>query len=72
MVSMKECVATYRGFYACGFKRYRDYHTDVLGLWMKMVASSEASGEGYSRKMIESILKDSRQKTGDALALHSG
>ncbi|MES2127836.1 MAG: hypothetical protein V4463_11245 [Pseudomonadota bacterium] len=49
-------VASYRGFYACGFKRFRDYHTDVLALWKNMMNRTEASGEVYSQKMIESLL----------------
>jgi len=57
---LKESVTTYRGYYACGFKRFRDYHTDVMGLWKKMMESSESSGEVYSQKMIDVLLEDAR------------
>ena len=55
-------VTSYRGYYACGFKRFRDYHTDILALWKDMMNKSEASGEVYSQKMIESLLVPVVQK----------
>lgn len=61
---LKDNVTTYRGFYACGFARFHGYPTDVLGLWKKMMESTESSGAFYSQKMIESILKDARQNGG--------
>jgi hypothetical protein len=63
---LKGSVTTYRGYYACGFTRFHGYPMDVFGLWKKMMESSESSGEFYSQKMIESILKDAR-KNGAAL-----
>lgn len=57
---LNDSVTTYRGYYACGFKRFRDYRTDVMGLWKKMMEASESSGEVYSQKMLESLLDDGR------------
>lgn len=54
---LKGSVDTYRGFYACGFKRFRDYHTDIFALWKDMMEMSESSGEVYSSRMIDTILK---------------
>ena len=53
---LKGDVDTYRGFYACGFKRFRDYHTDVFALWKSMMEMSESTGEVYSSRMIDTIL----------------
>jgi hypothetical protein len=55
---LNDSVTSYRGYYACGFKRFRDYRTDVMGLWKKMMEASEASGDAYSQKMIDVLLKD--------------
>lgn len=53
---LKGSVDTYRGYYACGFKRFRDYHTDIFALWKNMMEMSESSGEVYSGRMIDTIL----------------
>jgi len=50
-------VETYRGIYACGFKRFADYRTDILPLWKSMMEATEASGDFYSGAMIEAITK---------------
>jgi hypothetical protein len=49
-------VESYRGYYACGYKRFRDYHTDVFALWKSMMERSESSGEVYSSRMIDALL----------------
>lgn len=54
--NLKENVNIYRGFYACGFKRFHGYKVAPVPLWKSMMASSEASGEFYSEKMIQTIL----------------
>jgi hypothetical protein len=53
---LKGSVDTYRGYYACGFKRYRDYDTDIFALWKKMMELSESSGQVYSGRMIDALL----------------
>ena len=53
---LKGSVDTYRGYYACGFKRFRDYHTDIFALWKSMMEMTESSGEVYSSRMIDTIL----------------
>jgi len=51
-------VDTYRGFYACGFKRFTGYGLDVLPLWKSMMEAAESSGAVYSSAMIDAIRKD--------------
>jgi len=59
--SMRDCEAlkgsvdTYRGIYACGFKRFTDYQVDIFSLWKSMMETTEASGAVYSGAMIEAI-----------------
>lgn len=62
---LKECdqlqgdVTVYRGFYACGFKRFKGYAMAPVPLWQAMMVRSEGSGEVYSEAMIEGLLKGS-------------
>lgn len=55
---LKECLAlngsveSYRGRYACGYKRFMDYDTDIFALWRGLMRSSETTGEVYSSAMI--------------------
>jgi hypothetical protein len=59
---LKECdqlqgdVTVYRGFYACGFKRFKGYALAPVPLWRALMARSESSGEFYSEAMIQAIL----------------
>jgi hypothetical protein len=53
--ALNQSVDSYRGYYACGFKRYSDYQIDVLGLWKAMMERSESTGAFYSSAMIEAI-----------------
>jgi hypothetical protein len=58
---IQECAAlngsvdNYRGFYACGFKRFADYQLDIFSLWKSMMETTESSGAVYSGSMIEAI-----------------
>lgn len=60
---LKECdqlqgdLTVYRGFYACGFKRFRGYAIAPVPLWRAMMARSESSGEFYSEVMIQALLR---------------
>ena len=53
---LKEDVTSYRGFYACGFKRFHSYAMAPVPLWQAMMARSEDSGDAYSEAMIQAIL----------------
>jgi hypothetical protein len=57
-------VDNYRGIYACGFKRFTDYHMDIFSLWKSMMETTESSGAVYSGSMIEAI----RQKPVQAIS----
>jgi hypothetical protein len=59
--TLKGSVESYRGFYACGFKRFADYRTDILPLWKSMMETTEASGAVYSAAMIEAIRNEGRR-----------
>jgi hypothetical protein len=48
-------VENYRGFYACGFKRFTDYHVDIFALWKSMMETTESTGAVYSSSMIDAI-----------------
>jgi hypothetical protein len=48
-------VDSYRGMYACGFKHFTDYRTDIFRLWKSMMDATEASGAVYSGAMIDAI-----------------
>jgi hypothetical protein len=48
-------VANNRGFYACGFKRFADYHLDIFELWKAMMETTDSTGSVYSSTMIEAI-----------------
>jgi hypothetical protein len=50
-------VESYRGRYACGFKRFHGYAMAPVPLWRAMMASSESSGEVYSESMIRAIVR---------------
>lgn len=60
---LKECAAlkgevnVYRGFYACGFQRFRENKMPVLALWKAMMARTETTGAVYSSAMIESLTR---------------
>ncbi|HEX5684791.1 MAG TPA: hypothetical protein VFY73_12260 [Ideonella sp.] len=64
---LKECdhlkgdETVYRGFYACGFKRFHGYALAPVPLWRAMMESSESSGEFYSEPMIRAILKGAQK-----------
>jgi hypothetical protein len=53
--ALKGSVDTYRGVYACGFKRFTDYRMDIFALWKSMMETTEATGAVYSGAMIEAI-----------------
>lgn len=53
---LKDDVTTYRGFYACGFKRFHSYAMAPVPLWRALMNQSESSGEAYSEAMIQRIL----------------
>ncbi|QPF75018.1 hypothetical protein G8A07_20260 [Roseateles sp. DAIF2] len=53
---LKDDLTVYRGFYACGFKRFHGFAIAPLPLWRAMMDSSEASGELYSEPMLRAIL----------------
>lgn len=53
---LKDDVATYRGFYACGFKRFNGFAIAPVPLWRAMMDRSEASGEFYSEAMVRAVL----------------
>ena len=54
---LKDDLKSYRGFYACGFKRYDSYKLSAIPLWKAMMEKTESSGDVYSEKMIQAILK---------------
>jgi hypothetical protein len=57
---IKECddtKDTVRIAYACGFKRFKSYNTDVLQLWKKLMDESTRTSLPYSETMIETVLK---------------
>ncbi len=58
--ALKGSVDSYRGVYACGFKRFADYDQDIFALWKAMMETSETSGEVYSTAMIDAV----RQRPG--------
>ncbi|HEY5799246.1 MAG TPA: hypothetical protein VIT92_03455 [Burkholderiaceae bacterium] len=47
---------SYRGIYACGFKRFHDYPLAVAPLWTAMMKRTEATRMVYSEHMINAIL----------------
>lgn len=49
-------LAVYRGFYACGFKRFQGFALAPVPLWRAMMDRSEASGEFYSEAMVRALL----------------
>lgn len=55
--SLHNSVENYRGFYACGFKRFTDYQMDIFSLWKSMMETTESTGAVYSGPMIEAITK---------------
>jgi hypothetical protein len=65
---LKECaqlgdsVESYRGFYACGFKRFRGYDMDIVPLWKAMMETTETTGAVYSESMIKTILAKAAQQ----------
>lgn len=52
---LKGSVETYRGMYACGFKRFTDYNQDLFALWRAMIETSEAEGAVYSESIIDAV-----------------
>jgi hypothetical protein len=57
---IKECDNTkdpVRIAYACGFKRFKSYNTDVLQLWKKLMDESERSSTAYNETMIQTVLR---------------
>jgi hypothetical protein len=55
----KECDETkdsVRIAYACGFKRFKSYNTDVLQLWKKLMDESSRSSTPYSETMIQAVV----------------
>jgi hypothetical protein len=48
-------VASYDGIYACGLVRFEQLGMAIVPLWRAMMAATEAKGETYSPKMIETI-----------------
>lgn len=57
---VKECDETkdpIRTAYACGFKRFKGYNTDVLALWKKLMDESTRSATPYSEAMIQAVLQ---------------
>lgn len=54
---LQDDVTVYRGFYACGFKRFNGYAIKPVALWRAMMTRSEASGDTYSEAMIQALLK---------------
>jgi hypothetical protein len=48
-------VASYDGIYACGLMRFDQLGMEIVPLWRAMMAATEAKGELYSPKMIETI-----------------
>ncbi|NQD37734.1 hypothetical protein HPT27_11920 [Permianibacter sp. IMCC34836] len=55
---LKDDVTIYRGFYACGFKRFNSYPMAPVPLWRAMLTRSEDSDESYSESMIQAILRE--------------
>jgi hypothetical protein len=51
-------VESYRGIYACGFKRFSDYQMDIFPLWKSMMVATESSGAVYSSAMIEALQRN--------------
>ena len=54
---LQDDVTVYRGFYACGFKRFNGYAMAPVPLWRAMMNRSEETGEIYSVSMLRAILK---------------
>lgn len=54
---LKNDTESFRGRYACGFKRFHGFAIAPVPLWRALVARSESSGEFYSEPMIQAILK---------------
>lgn len=57
--TLKGDVESYRGMYACGFKRFTDFRADIFRLWKSMMDATEASGDVYSGTMIDAVRKTS-------------
>lgn len=56
---IKECDDTkdpIRSAYACGFKRFKGYNTDVLTLWKKLMDESTRTAKPYSETMIQAVV----------------
>lgn len=53
---LKDDVTVYRGFYACGFKRFNGFAVPPLPLWRSLMERSEGSGNFYSEAMIRAVL----------------
>lgn len=58
---LKDDLTVYRGFYACGFKRFHGFAIAPVPLWRVMMDRSEASGEFYSEAMVRAVLARSGQ-----------
>lgn len=63
---LDDSVDSYRGHYACGFKRFAGYDQDIFALWKAMIDTSEASGAVYSTPMIDAL----RQRGGAPASAH--
>jgi hypothetical protein len=53
--ALKDDITVYRGFYACGFKRFQNRQMPVMALWKALMLQTETTGEVYSSSMIEAI-----------------
>lgn len=56
---IKECEETkdpIRSAYACGFKRFKGYNTDVLTLWKELMDESTRTAKPYSEAMIQAVV----------------
>lgn len=54
---LKESTDSYRGTYACGFKRHLDSGIAPALLWTRMMRLSEQSGQTYSPAMFEQAVR---------------
>ncbi|MBF5043291.1 hypothetical protein FGE12_12905 [Aggregicoccus sp. 17bor-14] len=64
--ALEGSVESYRGFYACGFKRFTDYELGIFPLWKSMMETTESTGAVYSSSMIEAIRARARKAGASA------
>jgi hypothetical protein len=60
---LKDETSSYRGAYACGFKRFADSGQDAARVWSAMINLTETSGRPYDPAMLETVVAQLRAES---------